>query len=164
VPTFPNARYLLARPEFEHWRDATDEQRAAASAVTFDDAVLPLFAHDVVDLVDVDHAVTGEIALMSTPGHTPGHVSVRITSRGEEGVITGDCVHTPFQLAEPQCGISVDADPAAAHATRTRLVDAYADRPVLLIGTHFPPPTAGHLVTTTGGVRFQPLADRELSG
>ena len=158
VPTFPNARYVIARREYEHWRDASTELRNASSAVTFDDAVTPLFDPGVVDLVDVDHAVTSEIALEPTPGHTPGHVSVRIRSLGEEAIITGDCVHSAIQFAEPQCGLIVDTDPDGSAATRRRLVDDCVDRPVLVIGTHFPPPTAGHLITTPTGVRFRPLA------
>jgi glyoxylase-like metal-dependent hydrolase (beta-lactamase superfamily II) len=157
VPTFPNARYLLARPEYEHWRDATEEQRAAASAVTFDDAVTPLFDHGVVDLVEVDHQVTGEVSLTPTPGHTPGHVSVRIRSQGAQALVTGDCVHHPVQLAEPGLYTVVDSDGAQSSDTRRRLVEECADAGVLVIGTHFPPPTAGHLVTTDEGVRFRPL-------
>ena len=157
VPTFPNARYVLARSEFEHWNAASEEARAAASAVTFAEAVTPLFDFGVVDLVDVDHAVTGEVALTPTPGHSPGHVSVRIRSEGAEAIITGDCVHSPVQLMETDWFTAVDSDPAQSSATRRALVAECLDRDVLVIGTHFPPPTAGHIVTTDAGVRFRPL-------
>jgi len=157
VPTFPNARYVLARAEFEHWNAASEEARAAASAVTFDDAVTPLFDFGVVDLVDVDHSVTGEVSLTPTPGHSPGHVSVRIRSEGAEAIITGDCVHSPVQLMEPDWFTVVDSDGAQSSATRRALVAECLDRDVLVIGTHFPPPTAGHIVTTDAGVRFRPL-------
>lgn len=157
VPTFPNARYLLARPEYEHWRDAGAPAREAASAVTFDDTVTPLFDHGVVDLVEVDHAVTGEVSLTPTPGHSPGHVSVRIRSNGEEAIITGDCVHSAVQLAEPTWHASVDSDPEQSTATRRALVADCLARGVLVIGTHFPPPTAGHIVEVDGDVQFRPL-------
>ena len=157
VPTFPNARYVLARPEFEHWNAASEEARAAASAITFSDAVTPLFDFGVVDLVDVDHVVTGEVALIPTPGHSPGHVSVRIRSEGAEAIITGDCVHSPVQLMEPDWFTMVDSDPTQSNATRRALVAECLDRDVLVIGTHFPPPTAGRIVTTEAGVRFRPL-------
>jgi glyoxylase-like metal-dependent hydrolase (beta-lactamase superfamily II) len=159
VPTFPNARYLLARPEYEHWIQATAEERHAVSAVTFDDAVLPLFDAGVVDLVEVDHRVTDAVSLEHTPGHTPGHVSVRIHSQGEAALITGDCMHHAVQLAEPDWHTMVDTDGDQSTATRQRLVAECRDQPVLVIGTHFPPPTAGHIVSTPdGGTRFQPLA------
>jgi glyoxylase-like metal-dependent hydrolase (beta-lactamase superfamily II) len=159
VPTFPSARYLLAQREYEHWMQASEEERFAASAITFDDAVLPLFDAGVVDLVSVDHQVTGDVALEHTPGHTPGHVSVRIRSRGEVAIITGDCAHHAVQLAEPGWHPHVDTDGDQSTATRRRLVAECCDQPVLVIGTHFPPPTAGHIVSTPdGGTRFQPLA------
>jgi glyoxylase-like metal-dependent hydrolase (beta-lactamase superfamily II) len=159
VPTFPNARYLLAQREYEHWIAASEEERVAASAITFDDAVLPLFDAGVVDLVAVDHRVTGDVTLEHTPGHTPGHVSVRIRSQGEVAIITGDCMHHAVQLAEPSWHLVVDTDSNESTATRERLVAECRDQPVLVIGTHFPPPTAGHVVSTSdGGTRFQPLA------
>jgi glyoxylase-like metal-dependent hydrolase (beta-lactamase superfamily II) len=158
VPTFPNARYLLAQREYEHWIDASEEERYRSSAVTFDDAVLPLFDADVVDLVEVDHQVTGDVALEHTPGHTPGHVSVRIRSQGEVAIITGDCMHHAVQVAEPGWGLHVDTDGNQSAATRRRLVAECCDQPVLVIGTHFPPPTAGHVVSGPHGARFQPLA------
>ena len=157
VPTFPNARYVLARTEYEHWRAQTEAVRAAHSAITFTDAVEPLFGFGVVDLVDADHEVTESVSLFPTPGHSPGHVSVRIRSGGAEAVITGDCVHSPIQLAEPHWATAVDTDAEESTATRRALVAECLDREVLVIGTHFPPPTAGHIVTTGSGVRFRPL-------
>ena len=81
VPTFPNARYLMARSEFDYWRSESDnaEQRAV-----FSDSVQPVFDAGLVDLVDTDHRICDEVCLVPTVGHTPGHVSVRISSEGEE--------------------------------------------------------------------------------
>ena len=159
VPTFPNARYVLARPEYEHWRAQPREVRDAHSAVTFDAAVEPLFAFGAVDLVECDHQVTSTVSLMPTPGHSPGHVSVRIRSEGADAIITGDCVHSPLQLAEPDWFTAVDSDTDRSTETRRALVAECCDRDVLVIGTHFPPPTAGHIVSTPdGGVRFRPLS------
>ena len=84
--------------------------------------------------------------LESTPGHTPGHVSVHVTSRGEEAGITGDMIHHPCQIAHPEWSTTADVDPDLSAVTRTRFLDSYADRPVLVIGTHFAGPTAGKLV------------------
>lgn len=158
VPTFPNARYVLARAEYEHWCAQTQEVRDRHSAVTFADAVEPLFGFGVVDLVEPDHVITPSVSLMPTPGHSPGHVSVRIRSGGGDAIVTGDCVHSPLQLAEPHWGTAVDSDAVQSTATRRALVAECLDREVLVIGTHVPPPTAGHIVSTPGGPRFRPLA------
>jgi glyoxylase-like metal-dependent hydrolase (beta-lactamase superfamily II) len=157
VPTFRKARYLIVRPEHEYWKATSEEEKAASNVFNFDDAVTPLFEAGVVDLVDADHRVSGAIWLVPTPGHTPGHVSVRITSQGEDALVTGDCAHHPVQLAEPSWYSVADGDPERSTATRRRIVGEYADTPVMIIGTHFRPPAAGHLVTGEGGIRFRPL-------
>ena len=82
VPTFPNARYLMGRAEFAHWR-ATRE-REDMNAV-FADSVAPIHEAGLADLVETDHRVCDEISLVPTVGHTPGHVSVRIDSTRRGG-------------------------------------------------------------------------------
>jgi glyoxylase-like metal-dependent hydrolase (beta-lactamase superfamily II) len=71
---------------------------------------------------------------------------VRISSRGEDAVITGDLMHHPSQMARPQWASNFDFDQEAARATRRSFLARYADRPVLVIGTHFATPTAGRVV------------------
>jgi len=110
------------------------------------DSVRPVVDAGLVDLVDTDHKLTDEVWLEPTPGHTPGHVSVHISSRGEEAVITGDMTHHPCQMANPHWAASMDYDQNASTATRRAFYDKYAGTPVLIIGTHFATPTAGHLV------------------
>mgnify|MGYP001157134478 FL=1 len=140
--TFPNARYLYAEEEWAHWQN---ESQAEYGPV-IDDSVRPIFDAGLADLVSSDHQVTSEVRLESTPGHTPGHVSVHITSQGEEALITGDMVHHPCQIAYPDWSTTADVDPDQSASTRARFLDLYADRPVLVIGTHFSGPTAGKLV------------------
>ncbi|MFL5295833.1 MAG: MBL fold metallo-hydrolase [Phenylobacterium sp.] len=145
VPTFPKARYLIGRAEFDYWR-GEDEGREDLSRSPFHDSVRPVFEAGLVDLVETDHQVCDEISLEPTLGHTPGHVSVRIRSKGEEALITGDFVHHPCQLARPDWASSADYDQQASTATRERVFGALAGAPVLVIGTHFAAPTAGHVV------------------
>jgi len=142
VPTFPRARYLVARPEWEHWSQSEEHWTRIVMA----DSVRPLFEASLVDLVEVQHEVHETIRFEPTPGHTPGHVSVHIASQGEAAVITGDLVHHPCQFARPDWGSSADADPAQADRTRKAFMTRYADTPTLIIGTHFAGPTAGWLI------------------
>jgi len=140
-PTFESARYLFAETEWDHWRDEEQE-----FGPVIEDSVQPIFDAGLADLVQDNHRVTDEVWLEPTPGHTPGHVSVHIASRGEEAVITGDMIHHPCQIAHVDWSSSADWDQVLAAATRARFIKSYADRPVLIIGTHFATPTAGHLV------------------
>src|SRR2546425_88170 len=85
-----------------------------------------------------------------TPGHTPGHTSVRISSGGENAVITGDMMHHPIQIAHPDWICEFDTDPKMGSETRKAFVERYCDKPVTVIGTHFAGPTSGHIVRRNG--------------
>jgi glyoxylase-like metal-dependent hydrolase (beta-lactamase superfamily II) len=150
-PTFPNARYLFGRREWEYWsKEAEGPERDVQN-----DSVQPILDAGLAELVPMDHRITAEVFLEPTPGHTPGHVSVRIVSRGEEAVITGDLMHHPVQCAEPAWASNFDADPEAARGTRRAFLARYADRPVLVLGTHFATPTGGHIVRAGAAFRFE---------
>ncbi|MEM9034062.1 MAG: MBL fold metallo-hydrolase [Actinomycetota bacterium] len=146
VPTFERARHLFAREEYEHWAEDTSELAVAVQA----DSVAPIMEAGLADLVEPDHVLTDEIRLESTAGHTPGHVSVRITSKGEQAVITGDMTHHPVQLARPGLCSSADVDPVASTATRRRSFSDWSEQEVLVIGSHYVAPT---------GVRLEPDGD-----
>ena len=154
VPTFPNARYLFGRREWDHW---SSEQAVHRDGDVMGDSVRPIIDAGLAELVDMDHELTPEVRLEPTPGHTPGHVSVRIASRGEEAVITGDLMHHPLQCAEPDLANNFDVDSAAARRTRRDFLSRHSDRPVLVLGTHFAPPTGGRVVAAGQAWRFAPV-------
>ena len=139
--TFGNARYLFADEEWAYWKNETQEY-----GPVIEDSVQPIFDAGLADLVQATHHVTDEVWLEPTPGHTPGHVSVHITSAGEEAIITGDMIHHPCQIAHPEWSTTADWDKEASATTRIEFLSRYADRPVLIIGTHFAAPTAGRIV------------------
>jgi glyoxylase-like metal-dependent hydrolase (beta-lactamase superfamily II) len=147
VPTFPNARYLICRREWDHWLETE-------GPVLLGETVQPVVDAGLVDFVGADHRVTTDVRLESTPGHTPGHVAVHIESRGEHALITGDLAHHPVQLAEPAWGTVVDSDTSQSEATRRRLVQEHANTATLVIGTHFPVPCAGFVVSEGDTLRF----------
>ena len=107
VPTFPNARYLLGRVEFEHWSGEAGEE----SQMILDDSVRPVIEAGLAEFVEMDHRLSPEVRLTPTTGHTPGHVSVMIESKGQTAVITGDMSHHPCQMAHPHWSPSFDSDP-----------------------------------------------------
>ena len=151
VPTFPKARYLIGKREFEHWRHENEgEQRAI-----MEDSVRPIFDAGLVDLVETDHRITPELHLTPTAGHTPGHVSLMIQSEGQSAVITGDIAHHPRQMAHPEWATSYDSDTQGATATRAKLFAEWADQPILVIGTHYAAPTVGHVKRDGAAFRFE---------
>ena len=117
--------------------------------------VQPVLDAGLHELVPDDHAITDEVKLESTPGHTPGHVSVTIDSQGQRAVITGDMVHHPMQLAEPHWGSHPDAQPDRAAETRKDFVARYGDTDVLVIGTRFAGPSAGRIKKVGDSCRLE---------
>ncbi len=150
LPTFPNARYLIGRQEYEYWSADTSEDQLPV----MEDSVTPIFDAGLADLVAMDHVISDEIRLLPTPGHTPGHVSVLIESLGHKAIITGDSMHHPCQIAKPEWAVSFDTDQEAAISCRKSLLNDVADEPVLLIGTHFASPAAGRIVREGEGFRL----------
>jgi glyoxylase-like metal-dependent hydrolase (beta-lactamase superfamily II) len=141
VPTFPNARYVMVKEEFEHWQAYEDP-----FGPVFQESVQPVFDAGLVDLVGPDHQLGDGVWFESTPGHTPGHVSVHIRSQGEEAIISGDMMHHPCQIARPHWVTPFDDDNTKAAATRKAFLERYADTPVMLFGTHFANPVGGRIV------------------
>jgi len=147
VPTFPNARYLVTAAELASERDEED-------TTAFERAIAPLQEAACLDAVPSDHQIDQWVSLTDTAGHTPGHVSVRIQDGDAGALITGDIVHSPLQLAHPAVSSTPDRDPALAIETRRRIVDEHSDTGTLILGTHFAPPTAGHLKSSVDHIRF----------
>ncbi|WP_047307967.1 MBL fold metallo-hydrolase [Rhodopseudomonas palustris] len=136
VPTFPIARYLFGRTEYEYWKTHSTD---AAHAAVFADSVQPVIDAGVVDLVDSDTQISDEISLIPTPGHSPGHVALHIRSEGEEAVLSGDVAHHPCQMERLEWSSSFDTDPLQSIETRRQLFSRFADTPALLFGGHFGP-------------------------
>jgi glyoxylase-like metal-dependent hydrolase (beta-lactamase superfamily II) len=146
VPTFPQARYLFGRREWQHWQHLRDTG-GYHHMDHLVDSIDPVMQAGLVEFIDPDYQVTDEVSLIPTPGHTPGHVSVLIRSRGAQAVITGDLMHHPIQLAVPATHGNFDMDKEQGARTRVAFVDRFANTPALIIGSHFSDPTAGHIVS-----------------
>jgi glyoxylase-like metal-dependent hydrolase (beta-lactamase superfamily II) len=150
VPTFPNARYLLSRREWDHWSQSKDKEIQRI----LEDSVRPVVDAGKVDWIEGGHRLTNEVTTEITPGHSPGHMSVRISSRGHEGIVTGDLIHHPIQCGHPEWKTGVDFDADQACVTRRSFLARCADEQTLCLGTHFAPPTAGHIVKHRDAFRF----------
>jgi len=110
------------------------------------DSIDPILAAGLECFIDPDFRLTNEVSVFPTPGHTPGHVSVLIESRGERAVITGDLMHSPIQIAIPATEGNFDMDKPLAARTRSDFVQRFCDSGTLIIGSHFAEPTAGRIV------------------
>lgn len=160
VPTFPNARYLFGREEYEHWL-MLKETNGYHDLNHMYDAVQPVVDAGLVDLIEPDHNICPELSLRQTPGHTPGHVSICIESQGERAIITGDMMHNPIQLERPSDIGRFDMDQETAKNTRVQFVDDMANTDVFVIGSHFADPTGGWVVRDEDGCRLEQKSSDE---
>ena len=145
VPTFPQARYLFGKREWDHWLHLR-RTGGYHHMEHLTDSIDPILEAGLAQFVEPDHRITDEVWLEPTPGHTPGHVSVHISSRGQEAVITGDLMHHPIQFAVPDSQVNFDMDKAQGARTRRAFMERYQDRKALVIGSHFCEPTSGFIV------------------
>jgi glyoxylase-like metal-dependent hydrolase (beta-lactamase superfamily II) len=151
VPTFPRARYLMGRAEYEHWMNVKDRPDTAGLMA---DSVTPVVEAGLATMVETNERICEEISLVPTLGHTPGHVSVMIQSKGEQALITGDFMHHPCQIAHPEWSTLADSDPERGIETRRRMFQRLAGTPVLILGTHFAGVSAGRLVVDGDSYRL----------
>jgi glyoxylase-like metal-dependent hydrolase (beta-lactamase superfamily II) len=138
VPTFPNATYLMPRADFHFWDPANNPAVAdGVNAHVFEDSVAPVHAAGQVRLWEDSHVIDAHLRLEAAPGHTPGSSVVTLSSGTDRAVFVGDVVHTPLQVAFPEHNSCFCEDPAAARATRRRLLGRAADTHALVLPAHF---------------------------
>ncbi len=152
VPTFPKARYIFGRREWEYWQGVLKEP-GHVDVRHILDSVQPILDAGLADFVESNHRLTEGIWLEPSHGHTPGHVSVRVSSRGQEAVVTGDVFHNPIQFAEPELCSMACVDKEQSRQTRRDFIARYGDSPVRFFAVHFNEPV-GRVVRDAQSWRF----------
>lgn len=137
VPTFPNARYICSRIEYEHWQAETAAKDTTAVPNCFEDSVLPVMQAGRMDLVDDGWELASGLVLLDSAGHTPGHMSMEVSRGGQRGVFCGDAIHSPIQMVMPDWSSAFCSDPDQARETRCALLERLADTQDMLIPMHF---------------------------
>ena len=158
IPTFPNATYLMGKQDLEFWGsidEDTDIDFMKLQRTVFDECLKPILDAGLARPVEAPTSVCEGVSLIPTPGHTPGHCSVLLESKGQTGLITGDFIHHPIQFHDATLASPFDIDSEQAIETRRKIFGEYADTPTLIIGTHFAGPTAGTLISENGTYRLQ---------
>jgi glyoxylase-like metal-dependent hydrolase (beta-lactamase superfamily II) len=107
----PGARYVTQEAE---WEAAEPYVRKAMSSL--DDL-------GVLRLIDGEEALTEELTAIPTPGHSPGHASLLVSSGGEQALVLGDVISHPAQATETTWNIAFDVDKERAAFTRAQLLD-----------------------------------------
>lgn len=157
VPTFPNASYIFAKREYEHWEAANRASDAPVNHNSFNDSVLPVVEAGQAQMVADDYEIEEGIWLEPAPGHTPGNVIIHIARKGGRAMLVGDAVHTPVQFANPRLSSRFCSDPVQSAETRARIIDRVAETDTAFLTAHFPTPTAGRVVRQGEAFRFEAI-------
>ena len=147
VPTFPKARYLFGKTEFDYWT----EQHAKTAVPAFGDSVLPVVEAKRADIIRDDFAIADHLRVLPTPGHTPGHIAFTFGRGKDDAVFAGDLMHSPLQTRYPDLSPKFDVDQAQAAVTRRNFLERYCDTDTLCCTAHFPSPSTGKIRRSGSG-------------
>jgi glyoxylase-like metal-dependent hydrolase (beta-lactamase superfamily II) len=153
VPTFPNARYVFGKTEYDHWF----QTNAKAEVPPFADSVLPVVEAKKADIVTDDFALSDHARILPTPGHTPGHVAFTFGRGKDDVVFAGDLMHTPLQTRYPELSPKFDVDRKQAATTRRGFLERYCDTDTLCCTAHFPSPSVGKVRRSGNGFNCEML-------
>ena len=146
-PTFPNARYLASQADWDYWTSP----EVIESAGYINQQALPLKDLNIIDLIgNADYNITDELMAVATPGHTPGHISIVVSSAGERGYILGDVAHSPAQAHYTDWSPGFDVDPDLSRRTRHTVLDSLESEGALVSAGHFPGNGFGRFVREGG--------------
>ena len=165
VPTFPRARYLINRADFDFWNPANGHvpasvfQSASDAGTTFNDSVLPVHQAGQAVLWEGDsHRIDDDLVLELAPGHTPGSAVLRLDSGTDRALFVGDVVHTPLQVIEPDHDTCLSEDEPRAARTRRRVLAQAAATNSLVVPAHLSGAGAAEIVRSDGAFRIKEWA------
>lgn len=165
VPTFPNARYVMARREFDRW----DPRRpghapVSANAGTFENSVLPVVEAGLAEIVGDRHQISPSLRVEPAWGHTIGHSLLRLATAAQEALFVGDAFHHPLEMIHPDLDDQTNEDYPLAVETRRKIIDTCIARNALVIPAHFPCAFGGSLRRENGELIFEPYCDAREPG
>ncbi len=167
VPTFPKAKYLINKVELEEIESfvVARRKKGEVNDITemYNDSVLPIITSGQLQLFDTRQntrcCLCQDVHVESTPGHSTGHVAIRVNGGGRKAVITGDAIHHPIQFNALNLANASDSNPLLATETRTRLIRECIDTNTIILGTHFAGPTACTISSTSSQLKFNWLTE-----
>ncbi len=158
VPTFSNAKYVFSEIEFEFWKNERNAENPevfnAVNNQTFDDSVLPIMG--LAELIEGEVDLIDDMLHISpAPGHTPGSITLTLSSAGDKALFTGDICHHPIQVYEPHWNSAFCEIPDKAISTRKEVLEFCIESNAIMMPAHFGPSFTGHVQDAGGGFSFK---------
>lgn len=167
-PVFPRARCILAREEYAFWSAEPDLGQMAIDEPTRKS--LRSFARtwlaqmrEYLELTEYGAEIVPGVQIIAAPGHTPGHMAIAVSSRGERLLYIGDMVYHSVQIEHSNWCSVFDFAPDQAIATRHRLFEQAAREKMLVMGYHFAFPAVGRIAQLEAGWRWLAMPTPERS-
>jgi glyoxylase-like metal-dependent hydrolase (beta-lactamase superfamily II) len=165
-PVFPNARYVICKDEWEFWASGPDlksvNNEVKHTMLEFAEKHV-INIREQFDIVDIEAEIFPGIRYINTPGHTPGHTSLVISSGGEQLMIFGDVVHHPIQLIKPDIRMIMDLEIEHAIDSRIRILEQASSTSALVFACHFPFPGFGYIVKHKDTWLWHPVEENKRS-
>jgi glyoxylase-like metal-dependent hydrolase (beta-lactamase superfamily II) len=149
-PTFPGARYVVQQADWDFFSAQKEDPSVQGQ-------VLPLEETGALELVSGETQFTPEITLWPTPGHTPGHQSIVVSSGRARAIIAGDVSHHPAQVQETSLSPAYDHDGPMAALTREAFMARLEAEAMQACFGHYPAPGFGVIVRENGRRLFRGL-------
>lgn len=160
--TFPRARYVLARAEWDFWSSKAERLRLGDAhdeafrqlAQTLPERRLAQL-QDTLDLIDFGIEIVPGIRSIAAPGHTPGYAVIAVSSKDERFLFIGDLLYDPKDIENPDWYSVFDFDPKQVVVTRNQIFEQAARERALLMAYHLPFPGLGYISPNGQGLRWQ---------
>lgn len=155
-PFFPNAQYLASAADWDfcQYRIKNEPQKAGYIY----ENILPLLKQQRIEFIDGEIILANDVSAFPTPGHTPGHMSIKIEGdNGQKVWLWGDAVTHPLQITEPKHHYIFDNNIRVAIETRSKLLEQIDTEHGIVSACHFPYPGFGRLMHKHGKRYWQPM-------
>lgn len=152
VATFPHARYVVQRGEFEHAVNPTERDRASY----FDDNYVPLSEANKLSLLEGDRAIAPGVELIRVPGHTANMQCVKLSGGGKTAFAFADLVPTTAHLPPPWI-MSYDLYPLTTLENKKRWIAQAIREEWLALFVHDPAVPAGYIRERDGKWEVEPV-------
>jgi glyoxylase-like metal-dependent hydrolase (beta-lactamase superfamily II) len=142
VPTFPKAKYVFSEIEYEYFSGPDGRDRP--NFALYEDSVLPIVEAGQAEMIgsDCGEFIDGFV-FNPTPGHSLGHMSISLRSRGEEAFFGGDVVHLPVQIYRPDWNSVFSASPERGRLSRLWALEHANEQHAMFFSSHFPGSSVG---------------------
>ena len=158
-PAFPNAEIMIPAPEWKYFiddgemsRQTTDRMKGVFAGFR---RVFDALGRKVAQYEGGKELVPG-ITAVSTPGHTPGHMSHIVSSGKGKVYIQADVTNLPIFVRNPGWHLMFDQDAKMAEETRRKVYDMLVADKMRVQGFHYPFPANGYVEKDGTGYRLVP--------